>query len=154
MRYSLKQELDGRQIDTKTIRSEGGLPFSDYIPNQISERFTYDVASSRDINGEDFIDFGEFNFEEAETILDGEADETRVVRFYSDFHPEPSGIFSVYGEASLSDSEFSINSAVFVEGADNVKEAQKEFRDYALASRNPENFQVQEEKRNKQALTD
>ena len=133
--------ISDRQIDAKIVREGNDLPFSDYLPDTIASPFEYEVAQTKDIIFNE-QSLREFDIEETETVLNGEAGDSEVIAFYTDLFPSEDQVFSAYGEVDRS-SDFFINSAVFLPGQGRIDDARQEFRDYALPTEKDEHSEYQ-----------
>ena len=134
MRPDQLNSIDGRTIDTKKVKTESHIPFSDHLPDSVSSILSYEKRSGRDLDARKVLSSGSFDLADADTVLSGEAEGSPVISFFTNFYPDVDGNFSVYGEINTSDSDYYINSAVFIEGEGKVDEAREEFRDYAIPS--------------------
>jgi len=125
------EEIKDREVTVRKYREENRLPFSDVIPDFVSERFSYRPnPSSYDKSAVSLLSGRKIVIDERETVLRDH--DTPVVTFSTnDYIGSDGNFYSMYGEVDTGASDW-INFAVMVEGEDNVQEAREKFRENAL----------------------
>lgn len=127
------EKIKGRDVTVRKYRDENRLPFSDVIPDFVSERFSYRPDPiSYNKSAISLLSGRQLVIDECKTILRDY--DTPVVTFSTgDYIGSDSSFYSMYGEVDTGESDW-INFAVMVEGEDNVQEAREKFRENALVT--------------------
>lgn len=131
--------LTERNVVVEKLKSDNMLPYDFILPEEFSSRFEQTKLSSKDMKLDEFLNGRNIRLEEANTILEDSSKEgleqTNVWRIQEEDYLDVDGVFSVYGEVSPHDSEYSIQTIVLMEDS-GIKEAKDEFRERAFPVQN------------------